>query len=77
MLVLSRKVLEVIVIRNDITITVLEISRNNVRLGIETPEGVPVHRLEVWLKLQLEQPEVTGDRDDSSNPLPGTGEEAA
>jgi carbon storage regulator len=47
MLVLSRLKDEVIVIGNDITITVLEIRGEKVRLGIDAPRTVPVHRLEV------------------------------
>lgn len=47
MLVLSRLKDEVIVIGNDITITVLEIRGDKVRLGIDAPRTVPVHRLEV------------------------------
>jgi len=48
MLVLSRKKNESIVINNDITITVVEIRGDKVRLGIVAPKDVPVHRQEVW-----------------------------
>jgi len=48
MLVLSRKKNESIVINNDITITVVEIRGDNVRLGIVAPKEVPVHRQEVY-----------------------------
>jgi carbon storage regulator len=48
MLVLSRKKNESIVINNDITITVVEIRGDKVRLGIVAPKEVPVHRQEVW-----------------------------
>lgn len=47
MLVLSRKKNESIVINNDITIVVVEIRGDKVRLGVEAPKEIPVHRREV------------------------------
>ena len=47
MLVLSRKCDEQIVIGQDIIVTVVEIRGDKVRLGIEAPTEVPVHRQEV------------------------------
>jgi len=52
MLVLSRKKNESIVINNDITIVVVEIRGDKVRLGIEAPKEVPVHRREVYEAIQ-------------------------
>jgi carbon storage regulator len=48
MLVLSRKMGESIVINDDIVITVVDIRFDKVRLGIEAPKEVPVHRREVF-----------------------------
>ena len=48
MLVLSRKKNESVVINNDITITVVEIRGDKVRLGIVAPKDVEVHRQEVY-----------------------------
>ena len=48
MLVLSRKKNESIVIDDDITIVVVDIRGDKVRLGIEAPKEVPVHRREVY-----------------------------
>jgi carbon storage regulator len=48
MLVLSRKKNESIVINNDITIVVVEFRGDKVRLGVEAPKEVPVHRREVY-----------------------------
>lgn len=48
MLVLSRKKNERIIINNDITVVVVEIRGDKVRLGIEAPKEVPVHRQEVF-----------------------------
>ncbi len=48
MLVLSRKKNESIVINDNITVTVVEIRGDKVRLGIVAPKDVPVHRQEVY-----------------------------
>ena len=48
MLVLSRKKNESIVINDDITIVVVEIRGDKVRLGVEAPKEVAVHRREVY-----------------------------
>lgn len=48
MLVLSRKKNERIVINDNIVITVVEVRGDKVRLGIEAPKDVPVHREEVY-----------------------------
>ena len=52
MLVLSRKKNESIVINNDITIVVVEIRGDKVRLGVEAPKEIPVHRHEVYEAIQ-------------------------
>lgn len=66
MLVLSRKKNESIVINNDITIVVVEIRGDKVRLGVEAPREVPVHRREVYDAIQRSQ-----HTDDApSNPSP-------
>jgi carbon storage regulator len=48
MLILTRKVKESITIGNDITISVLEMRGNQVRLGVEAPKDTPVHRTEIY-----------------------------
>lgn len=52
MLVLSRKKNESIVIDNDIKVVVVEIRGDKVRLGVEAPREVPVHRREVYDAIQ-------------------------
>lgn len=52
MLVLSRKKNERIVINDDITIVVVEIRGDKVRLGVEAPKEVPVHRHEIYESLK-------------------------
>lgn len=52
MLVLSRKKNESIIINDNITVTVIEIRGDKVRLGIEAPKTVTVHRREVYEAIQ-------------------------
>ncbi len=52
MLVLTRRANQSIVIGRDVTVTVLEIRGDQVRLGITAPRSVSVHREEVWLELE-------------------------
>ena len=52
MLVLSRKKNESIIINDNITVTVIEIRGDKVRLGIEAPKDVSVHRREVYEAIQ-------------------------
>lgn len=55
MLVLSRKKNESIRIRDDVTITVIDIRGDKVRLGIDAPRDVPVHRSEVYEEIHREE----------------------
>lgn len=57
MLVLSRKKNESIVINDQITIVVVEIRGDKVRLGIEAPKDVPVHRREVYEAIKRQEQE--------------------
>ncbi len=52
MLVLSRKKNESIIINDHITLTVVEIRGDKVRLGIEAPKDVTVHRREIYEAIQ-------------------------
>ena len=55
MLVLTRKKNEVIVIGNNIKITVVDIRGDKVRIGIEAPVEIPVYRQEVYEAIQREE----------------------
>ncbi|MEX1042054.1 MAG: carbon storage regulator CsrA [Pirellulaceae bacterium] len=63
MLVLSRKKNESIVINNDITIVVVEIRGDKVRLGVEAPKEVPVHRREVFDAIKRNEAEQSAVND--------------
>ncbi len=65
MLVLSRKKNESIIINDDITIVVVEIRGDKVRLGIEAPKEIPVHRNEVYEAIR--RSEQQGQEADASN----------
>ena len=72
MLVLSRKKNESIVINNDITIVVVEIRGDKVRLGVEAPKEVPVHRREVYDAIKRNEQMAKGN--DPSSGAETTGE---
>jgi len=55
MLILTRRIGESIIISDEIIVTVLNIKGNQVRIGIEAPEDVPVHRIEVYNRIQEEK----------------------
>lgn len=59
MLVLSRRLDETLIIGDDIKITVLGISGNQVRIGIAAPKEVSVHREEVYLRIKQEAKQET------------------
>ena len=54
MLALARKVIESIMIGNDIEITVLEIKGDQIKLGVKAPKSVPIYRKELYVQIQEE-----------------------
>tara|TARA_B100000029_G_scaffold437730_2_gene453119 strand:+ start:1845 stop:2057 length:213 start_codon:yes stop_codon:yes gene_type:complete len=68
MLVLSRKRNESIVIDENIVITVVEVRGDKVRLGIEAPREVPIHRSEVHDAIRTEAEESDADAQTVTTP---------
>lgn len=55
MLILTRRVGETVCIGDDVTVTVLGVKGSQVRVGINAPKQVTVHREEIYRRIQLEE----------------------
>jgi carbon storage regulator len=67
MLILTRRAGETVMIGSDVTITVLGIKGNQVRIGINAPKDVAVHREEIYERIQGEQTGDSGAESESDN----------
>jgi len=54
MLILTRRVGETVMIGNEVTVTVLGVKGNQVRVGVNAPKNVSVHREEIYERIQRE-----------------------
>ena len=55
MLILTRRIGETLRVGDDVKVTVLEVQGNQVRLGIEAPRSIEVHREEIYQRIQQER----------------------
>ena len=55
MLILTRRVGETLMVGDDVTITVLGVKGNQVRIGVNAPKDVAVHREEIYQRIQKEK----------------------
>ncbi|NEX21769.1 carbon storage regulator CsrA [Thiorhodococcus mannitoliphagus] len=58
MLILTRRVGETLMIGDEVTVTVLGVKGNQVRIGVNAPRDVAVHREEIYERIKREQAEV-------------------
>lgn len=65
MLILTRRSGEAVIIGDNVRIAVLDIRGNQVRLGVEAPREVTVHREEVYRRIAEEQGNIAKDEEDS------------
>ena len=75
MLILTRRAGETLMIGDDVTITVLGVKGNQVRIGVNAPKDVSVHREEIYQRIQQEkshQSKSVPSEDDIGNQLPRT-----
>ena len=57
MLILTRRVGETLMIGDDVTVTVLGVKGNQVRIGVNVPKDISVHREEIYERIKKEQSE--------------------
>ena len=67
MLILTRRVGETLMVGDDVTVTVLGVKGNQVRIGVNAPKDVAVHREEIYERIRKENEAAGGTKNNQGN----------